>query len=393
MGFIYGNVVRRLHISSRSISRMSAKPEVDVNNYLASAKLSNRSRLILGNESADMDSIVSALVFAFVRTKSTNNVYVPVVNTVKQDLPLRTDVAFLFAKLGLETNALTFVDEVNFRTDGIEEVVLVDHNRLTGSQEALSDRVTQVIDHHVDENLYTTANRKVEGVGSCASLIVQALSSQAERSILLGNECLCHLLLATILVDTVNHDQKLQRSTETDKRACDIIRSSSGVVDSDALFRSLQKAKFDQSRLSSSDLLRKDYKQWNLNAINLGIATTGLPLESWLERDGDSVRSELYRYKGTQSLNMLMVMVAFFENLDEEEAPEFRRELIVVSDDAQLLTYVVDGLSEDKAGLELEHLEIQQFSEDVRCFSQKNVRVSRKILQPILAELLSNYST
>ncbi|KAJ8908364.1 hypothetical protein NDN08_005074 [Rhodosorus marinus] len=370
---------------------MSANPVVEVNKYLAAAKRSSRSRLILGNESADMDSIVSALVFAFVRTKSTKDVYVPVINTVKQDLPLRTDVAYLFAKLGLDMNTLTFVDEVDFRTDGNEEVVLVDHNRLSGSQEALSDRVTQVIDHHADENLYTKANRKIERVGSCASLIVEALSSQAERSILLGNECLCRLLLATILVDTVNHDAKQLRSTETDRRACEIIRSGSSVVDSDALFLSLQKAKFDQSRLSSSDLLRKDYKQWNLNGINLGIASTGLSLESWLERDGDSVHSELYRYKGTQSLNILMVMGAFFESLDEEAASEFRRELLVLSDDARLLTYVVDGLSDDKAGLELEQLEIQQFSGDVRCFSQKNIRASRKALQPMLAKLLSNY--
>mmetsp|Transcript_42637 Transcript_42637/g.166436 ORF Transcript_42637/g.166436 Transcript_42637/m.166436 type:complete len:94 (+) Transcript_42637:1256-1537(+) len=59
-----------------------------------------------------MDSIVSALVFAFVRTKSTKDIYVPVINTVKQDLPLRTDVSYLFAKLGLDVNTLTFVDEV-----------------------------------------------------------------------------------------------------------------------------------------------------------------------------------------------------------------------------------------------------------------------------------------
>mmetsp|Transcript_42639 Transcript_42639/g.166442 ORF Transcript_42639/g.166442 Transcript_42639/m.166442 type:complete len:93 (+) Transcript_42639:1256-1534(+) len=82
-----------------------------------------------------MDSIVSALVFAFVRTKSTKDIYVPVINTVKQDLPLRTDVSYLFAKLGLDVNTLTFVDEVDFQTDGNEELVLVDHNRLSGSQE------------------------------------------------------------------------------------------------------------------------------------------------------------------------------------------------------------------------------------------------------------------
>mmetsp|Transcript_42635 Transcript_42635/g.166431 ORF Transcript_42635/g.166431 Transcript_42635/m.166431 type:complete len:168 (-) Transcript_42635:91-594(-) len=164
-------------------------------------------------------------------------------------------------------------------------------------------------------------------------------------------------------------------------------------MDSDELFQSLQKAKFDQSRLSSSDLLRKDYKQWNLNGINLGIASTGLSLESWLERDGDSAYGEMCQYMGAQGLSLLLVMAAFFESLNGEEASEFRRELLVLSKDARLLTYVVDGLSSDKAGLELEQLEIQKISGDVRCFAQNNIRASRKHLQPVLAKLLSGYST
>ena len=42
-----------------------------------------------------------------------------------------------------------------YKKEQVSEVVLVDHNILDVTQADLGDKVTRIIDHHVDANAYT----------------------------------------------------------------------------------------------------------------------------------------------------------------------------------------------------------------------------------------------
>lgn len=85
----------------------------------------------MGNEAGDLDSVVSAVVWAF--HKSGQVKFLPVLNFKRQDLPLRTEVKFCFDKLRLDANKLVCVDDVGDWVDVAEkaDVTLVDHHNPT----------------------------------------------------------------------------------------------------------------------------------------------------------------------------------------------------------------------------------------------------------------------
>jgi len=48
----------------------------------------------------DLDSIVSAIAYGYYKTKSSKKIYAPLIDIPRQDLALRTEVTYLFKKLG-----------------------------------------------------------------------------------------------------------------------------------------------------------------------------------------------------------------------------------------------------------------------------------------------------
>ena len=66
-----------------------------------------RVTVVLGNESADMDSIVAARVWARHLGEA-----IPVINCDRDDYPLRRDVVQVFERAGINPFELIFRDEV-----------------------------------------------------------------------------------------------------------------------------------------------------------------------------------------------------------------------------------------------------------------------------------------
>ena len=96
--------------------------------------------LTCGNESCDLDSIVSALVYAHYNATKTSSseevVHVPLLHCHKEDLFLREEVGLLFNKLKIDYVNLVFLDDISAdNLTAIEKLslVLVDHNAPTGT--------------------------------------------------------------------------------------------------------------------------------------------------------------------------------------------------------------------------------------------------------------------
>jgi len=386
-----GFVVAWRSITRRTSTSVAMEGVNDINSVLAKSRAdSNRARIVLGNESADMDSIVCALVLAYSRTKASENVHVPVINIPRDDMRLRTDVEHLFREVGIDHSKLVFKDEIDLKKKDELSVVLVDHNKLSTEQQDLSDCVVEIIDHHVDENQYTSAKRLIDKTGSCTTLVAHSiLNDDAQKSVLLQNKSACYLLTATILLDTVNHDENQKRSTDKDKTATKQLGHRWTKSELDDLYEQLKRAKFDQYKLSSQDLLRRDYKQWTLQSVELGISSTGLRLETWIDRDGKAILDDLKAYKQNVNCDVLIVMPSFFEDINDDGS--FRRQLLIYSDDKELQRFLVERLHDSSRSLQLEPLALEsaELSSEVAAFAQNNITVSRKKLQPMLAEILS----
>jgi exopolyphosphatase len=340
-------------------------------------------RFVLGNESADLDSMASAVACGYHLSEVSPDgaaPFVPLVNVPRADYKLRTEAVFLFSSVGIDAELLTFIDEVDLKAlhaDGELELVLVDHNVLSAGQAALADAVTGIIDHHKDEGGFQDAGlRIVEPVGSAATLIAEALLGREAAAVEPG---LAQLLLGTILLDTVNLDPAAQRATAKDGAIAAQLAAICG-AERKALFDRLQFEKFNVAALDTADLLRKDYKEYRLGAVRCGIASVLLPATQWLEKD-PAIAVSLAEFAARRRLDLLLAMNAYTD-------PEFRRDLVVWAADASLRKRVVDFLVGSDLGLEPIRDARVPAAEEVAVFSQANAAYSRKKLQPLLQDFL-----
>lgn len=82
----------------------------------------------------------------------------------------------------------------------------------------------------------------------------------------IGNEWL-KLLLGPILIDTHNGDTK-KTATSRDIATIQQIQDVIGPHDTETLYRTLMKERFDVSRFSDDELLRMDYKQYLFSSFS-----------------------------------------------------------------------------------------------------------------------------
>ena len=353
--------------------------------YLESAKsgLSTGAKvqIVIGNEAADLDSMASAVLYAYYKSQASPAgaaSYVPLINIPRADFKLRTEAAFLFSHAGVKTESLLFAEDVDLpalHAAGKLELVLIDHNKLASVQAPLENAVVEIIDHHKDEGLYTNiSNRIIEPVGSAATLVAEALLKN--ESVL--EQGSATLLLGTILLDTVNLDPEAQRATEKDQKIVDTLLSLTG-ANRQELFDKLQEEKFNVSSLDSSDLLRKDYKEWMLGQKNVGFSSVLLSVADWLKKDS-ALSSSLGDYAKARKLDVLIAMNAYTD-------PQFTRELVVYCQDDALRTKLLGFLEASDLGLTKLEGSVDGAT---ALYAQANLGYSRKKLQPVMNDFFTS---
>lgn len=343
-------------------------------------------RVVIGNEAADLDSMVSAIMYAFFassRTTRVNAIHIPVVNIPRQDFPLRTEAAYLFDKLGIDVSALVFVDEIDLDSIHANQsltLTLVDHNILSETQARYEDSVAAIIDHHEDAGLHpSAAPREIEPVGSAATLVAEMILRDEPALVDAGTAA---LLLGTILLDTVNLDPGAKRVTAKDTVVADWLCRHVG-CDPNELFGALQAAKFDVSTLGAKDLLRKDYKQWGVGPVRYGISSVLTSLANWIAKDPEIVQG-MKDYARSRNLQCLITMMAF---TDADNA--FHRELAALAPDQALRHCLLAHLETNVSGLSPINPPSLKQADQADFFSQEDLSLSRKKLQPTLHRLFS----
>jgi|AntAceMinimDraft_1070359.scaffolds.fasta_scaffold33364_2 inorganic pyrophosphatase/exopolyphosphatase len=243
--------------------------------------------LVMGNEAADLDSVACAVSFALTlyrkHAKESGSeggdggaprmMVVPLIGVPRDDFALRTDAAWLFADVGVDVAALTFTDDLDplalAAAGRLAELVLVDHNNPVASLRSLLPKVTRVIDHHQDESQYPPdAEVEIVLTGSCATLITEAIVATGDDlGVLAPGGPIAKMLAAAVLLDTQNLDANATRATPRDAAALKRLAPAAGLAtdaEAEAFYHTLKRERFDQAGLSPRDLLRRDYKQWDM---------------------------------------------------------------------------------------------------------------------------------
>ncbi|KAJ1723523.1 Exopolyphosphatase [Coemansia erecta] len=385
--------------------------------------------LVLGNESADLDSMVSSISLAYTLTQTSSVPAIPIINAPRADLSLRPDCNLLLtttlALSGGSLHDLTFIDDIdlpsviekytpadNYVVPGQLDVWLTDHNAPTSTQIFLEPFVRGIVDHHVDEGRCLGAEtRDIEMVGSCASLVARMLREREP----LVDSALAKMLLSPVLLDTANLSPTANKATDVDRAAVAWLlpqvqwaqMSATTNDDDDAdspvsldvqntteLYWALDKLKGQVSDLSARDLLRKDYKQWLVNdhsgsQWNVGISSVGYRLKKWVKRDGqEAIVAAVEQWVGERQLDIALVMT--HGKAKQKGVKTYGRDLVVAFGERRM-----DKSSDVIAGLTASDLELTDFAklqstEQVRFYEQQRTEASRKQVFPTLKGVIES---
>ncbi|XP_024618589.1 exopolyphosphatase PRUNE1 isoform X3 [Neophocaena asiaeorientalis asiaeorientalis] len=239
--------------------------------------------VVLGNEACDLDSMVSALALAFYLAKTTEaeEVFVPVLNIKRSELPLRGDNVFFLQKTHIPESLLIFRDEIDLHAlqqAGQLTLILVDHHVLPKSDAALEEAVAEVLDHRpIDQKHCPRCHVSVELVGSCATLVAERILQGAPEILDRQTAALLH---GAIILDCVNMDPKIGKATLKDNQYVENLEALfPDLPKRNDIFDSLQKAKFDISGLTTEQMLRKDQKTISRQGTKVAISAIYMDLE------------------------------------------------------------------------------------------------------------------
>ncbi|XP_012585665.1 PREDICTED: protein prune homolog [Condylura cristata] len=133
---------------------------------------------------------------AALQTTETEEVFVPVLNIERRELPLRGDSVFFLRKMHIPESLLIFRDEIDLHAlhrAGRLSLVLVDHHVLPRHDAALEDAVVEVLDHRpVEQRHCPPCPITVELVGSCATLVAERILQGAPEILDLQTAALLH---------------------------------------------------------------------------------------------------------------------------------------------------------------------------------------------------------
>ncbi|KAF7281141.1 exopolyphosphatase prune [Rhynchophorus ferrugineus] len=258
-------------------------------NCLASGK--KQIHISLGNESCDLDSMVSSLIWGyFVSVSKPEYLVLPVLNVTRENFLLRTENCFVLEQAGIEIDNLIFRDQIDFTElsknyTSCLSATLVDHHVLNKNDEILYKHVTQIFDHRpLDSSVSWDVGKvikRIEQVGSCCTLISDEILRKSPHILTLP---LSYLLYQTIIYDTIALVPENGKAKPLD---IDIGLELEKTYNFSAekrqeVFDKLWAAHNDISNLTPKQLLYKDLKLID------GIYIPGLPtlVEDYLKLDG-----------------------------------------------------------------------------------------------------------
>lgn len=349
-----------------------------VNSFIKQSKrvfndLNNRLKIVIGNQSADLDSIVSSISLAFYLSSNTETpTFIPIINSSKSIIATKKPCTYLFDQMSVDLDDLIFIGEV--KRDRLDQVILVDHNELDQREKddlKLESLVRGVVDHHIDRGGFSNAPLRLinTGVGSNTSQIAN-MFAQSNRRI---EPSFADLMLYPILFDTSN---LTQQTHQPDIDAVAYLKKSAS-VDQNKLYAKLDELKFARDENENVfDLLRQDYKmydgKWAMSSVTFSIA-------DWIQKESNLAESIEFM---KQNELLFYGILSIFR---DSNSGEHRRDLIVFGDDS-VIRKLVD-LKEESISL----LKVQSSSTpSYVLFNVNQIKFTRKYWQPFLHQFLKD---
>lgn len=376
---------------------------------LTKSKPSKLLKFVTGNQSADMDSVVSAITYAYFYNQKypTEQPFLPLVNITRDELNLRKDIVLLLQQHSISSSLLYFLDDLKVlasKSMSPLEVVLVDHCNLQG--ELLTElhelgrlRVTGIIDHHADEEVFKdAAPRIIHSNGSCSSLVFNYWRAQLG---LVNDADVVLLLLGPLLIDTSNMTQKVELGDiEAFGYYKEVLSKSVLMNDNFALFYAdLKSEKKNLDLFTFFDILRKDYKQFKFTTqsgrrVAVGFSSIG-KLMSWICKKfpANAIVDTIDEMKRAFHLDIVVITTSY----TQKESGKYTREFCFSTqeEEYQELYKHADSLQLDNNIYELAKVAavMQEVNASIhfKVYNQANIAASRKQVVPVVKDILESH--
>lgn len=284
---------------------------------------------VIGNESVDLDSAISAICLAYHLSKVKTNshiiplamrsehiVVVPVINAIRLNLPLKTEVTHWLQKHQIELDNLVCRDEINLSVK-VAHFALVDHHVSEFRQKVIS-----VLDHrpcNEKSNLNSDCYINIQEVGSCATLVSDAIRKDQSGDALKEHyQEVFRLLYGTIVLDTINFSEKADKVRPLDVENAEFIESFLNIEDvaqhRKALYDELVAARADVSSLNSLQLLSKDLKI--ISGVNGTVAIPGVDVFEYIDMEKAAERVEKFAVRENVDVVVLMGLVPVGDSVE-----------------------------------------------------------------------------
>ncbi|KAF8273548.1 hypothetical protein EI94DRAFT_1715258 [Lactarius quietus] len=377
----------------------------------------DRWTISMGNEAGDLDSLASAVAYAWYATHHLGQPTVPLLQTPRADISLRAENLYALDFSGVDSSNLLTGDELPTNSAPAEKSALLDHNTLARRFAAYERvRVVAIIDHHDDEKHHLDASPRIIEVptGSCSSLVARLIKKEWPG----GMSCaVARLLLSAILIDTGGlkaggkaevADREvgpflLERAELTGASVNNII-DTQRVEEVKALTKMLEAKKDSVDHLAPRDLLRRDYKEyrwvpsWNAEStLVVGLASVPRSVKAITggdEKGGMALGTACASWVKDKGLDMLGILTSW------KDKGRHRREMLwVVRDVKEAKKRLWNGL-EASEELRLERKEGKKYSAGlesgvgkglkVRIYEQGNGQATRKVAAPLIRAIVES---
>lgn len=332
--------------------------------------------VVMGNQSGDLDSIVSAVCLSYhLDAKSSTSRVVPFLNIKRAVLSTKKECSYLFEQFSLSQDDFLYLDQ-DWSADKIDSVVLVDHNQLDDQQKelGLTGLVSAVVDHHLDAGGFSNASPRIidTRVGSNATLITQMLNESPDL-----DESIANMLLFPILSDTNN---LTTRTSELDIQAVDFLKSRA-TLDPSQLYKRIEELKFAADENEDMNVsLKKDYKQYEVNGSKWGMSSVNFCLEARFNSKPSDL-SQVGRFMRDNELRFFGMLSCY------KTETEFKRDLALFSFERQeiLMEY-----TDSESVFQCAKSDQAESGSSLFCvlFKVKDVKSTRKYFQPSLENYL-----
>ncbi|QPG73059.1 hypothetical protein FOA43_000363 [Brettanomyces nanus] len=359
-------------------------------NLIETASRLSKLTLVTGNQSSDMDSVVSAIAYSYF-TKPSDTPILPLLNIPRADLGLRRDIEYALKLIDIQAEDLIFADDLHFLPRNIRlNLVLVDHNKPEGENEemilkAFNTHVTAIIDHHDDEHLFLHAEpRLIQVTGSCSSLVL----GHFQKGVLNAKLDLATVkfLVSAILLDTGFLTDKY-KTKQTDVDILNHIKAQYPELSDEELSQEntiLHKQKKSVEGFNFKDILRKDYKEYNCGKLKTGISSVSGSLDQLEATFGyQNMVQDLKELKGQRNLSLMVMMASYNSKSNNVHC----RQMVLVGDANSALSSDTAAALENKLQLEVK---VSSSSEEIKAFEQLNTAASRKQVAPLITEYLKS---